>query len=370
MKPRSMKRLAIAGALVLTSPFVACVIPDVDYTGRPCSNGSCPAGFVCATGKCERGSDGGASPGAERCSAALGVSGLRASWQTPNTIRWEWTVTGDTTQFNGYELVVTSDPAGAAGAKTWTHAEAPELGYYKLPTTLHEDYVHNTITHGLDESTLYHARLVVKDKQGATCSTEVASARTQVGRGLRAIPIFTNGFADGTRPDPTSFVVVTGPGGYGDSSAHLEVHWALSHPAWVASCGAAPEKCFINAHVYGVDRETQGITQVALEDSAFFEYALSYFPEAGVTIDPAWWTSAGLCFGPQGAVCFVFEPMTLRVESPGAYRVVQIPLRAFKNAQGASVSLAEVHTGVDNFFVGGDWSSASVLRVDQVSIRY
>lgn len=353
MRARSLGSPAAALAWCL---LPSCVIGDVDFAGHPCSDGACPNGLVCVSGLCQR---------EVLCDAALRIAGLKASWQTPNSIRWEWTVEGDVAQFNGYELTITSDRGSVSGAKIWTPADLPELAHYKLPTTLHPDNVLSTITHGLDEDTPYRASLAVKDRAGKRCTSAFADAHTAVGRGLSVIPIFENGFVGSGTADPFAFRSVPRSGG----GSMLEVQWDPQNPHWEPSC-ANRDTCYQNLHVYGVANDTSGITDATLATSAFFEATVSYVPPAGQSISPSWWSSVGLCLGRQNVECFVYEPFVVRNEQGESTRVIQLPLRMFRQAKGIPITKATLQEGLDNFFIGGEWSSPMVFRVHGIRIRY
>jgi len=373
--------MGIAVTLTIATPFAACFVPDIDVTGRPCTNGVCPSGWECVAQVCQRSSqsspdvaaaspDGGDAP--SECTGALKVSGLRSTWRTTRSIRWEWNRSGDTAQFGSYELALTSNSPNAAGVKTWTASDNPELSQYKLPThpTGEPDDVLSTLTHELSPDTQYHAQLIVKDSKGATCASLVADARTQTDSALESILIFSNGFSNDAVLDPPSFAIVSGDGGYEDSTSHLEVHWNPDAAGWPGLDGGCDEQqCYANFMAY-----TDVLTDRLLKpnfDNAFFEMAFSYSGELGTTAAPAWWASIYLNVTLDGGTnaFFFVEPLTLRAEAPGNYRLIQIPLRAFSNSTGP-MNHEALAIGLNTFFVGGRWTTRSVIRLDKIYLRY
>jgi hypothetical protein len=99
------------GAFALSVGLLACTIPELDFTGKGCEDGFCPAGYVCnESARCVRG-EGAAGPGGGSSLGAGGGHGLGGS-------------TGQAGGATTYEDVVLAD--------------AP-LAYYRLGETFATD---------------------------------------------------------------------------------------------------------------------------------------------------------------------------------------------------------------------------------------
>lgn len=238
-------------ALVLVAIAAACVVGELDYTGKTCTT-TCPGDLRCIDGACTH------------LDAAVYVTGFRLDWATPNAIRWTWAFQGKGTDLASYELVLGSDVPNASGTKTWTAKDNAELGGYQLKLSNGFDVVDGTITYDLDPSTTYTAKLVVHDVYGHTFTSPSVWGSTDAPRPER-LAIFTNGaLAPGAYllPGAPSFVVAP-TGGVTDGPS-LDYRPNLDP----GSDGGVAQ----NLRVQGFDLAADSSLTAKLFDAAYLEF--------------------------------------------------------------------------------------------------
>ena len=278
---------------------------------------------------------------------AVEVSDLRASWRTPNTIRWDWNATGQGDLLLEYELVVAQseddvrDRAGSA--VVWTKAENPELGVYRMPYTGSGDQVVFTSTTDLQPQTKYYAQLIARDTAGNRSASNIA-----VGSTLPPSRVDVVVMAD-EDPGPTLTK------GY---ALTTERPFAGSHAfKYEATC--SPGDCWQNLAWQDLDIDLSAMSEGEFKTTAHMEFALAL--ENGGT---EFYCSLWLQYGDRVAS---YHGWTAR--SDGEYHLVQVPLRVFE-VDGAPLSHADLAAGLTSANVGCDWARGSVVRVDEWRIRW
>jgi hypothetical protein len=131
---------------------------DVDTSGLPCP---CSDGNECDP-VCNLCVPPGTQAGVTCSDCKILFSDFHASWVTPNSIGWEWSVLDPQAQdaFSAYTLTLT-----AAGKETLVYdsSKNPELGLFSLPNS-GADIVHSTITDELDPGVAYTGTLTARDE--------------------------------------------------------------------------------------------------------------------------------------------------------------------------------------------------------------
>ena len=285
--------------------------------------------------------------------AAIAVGNLRATWATPNIIRWDWDADGDSDELLAFELVVGPTEQSVidrdATTTTWTEADNPELGRFLLPKTGGEEPVVFTATDGLAPDTVYHAQLHATDTAGRESISNVAGGRTAPPPVGEIVIMSDEDTAGQSIPD--AFVL--------DSERPYAGAFAYRYEA---SC---PEElvCWENLRRHGVDIDLSAISEGAFATTAYFEVALAI--EGGTT---PWWCDLWLAYESCGGDCLAhYGGWTARAD--GEYRVLQVPMRAF-NLRGEPTAYEELANGLFEFSVGCPWSDSSVVRVDELRFRW
>lgn len=368
--------ITIACALV-----AACTIDPVDFAEKRCP---CDLGFECevARDRCvpagsiarddgstmDSGTDAPVVPPDAAGPGRVVIGALRAAWSTPNSIRWEWTVTaGTAADLFEYQLVLgtTAEAAQSGdGADVWTDDRNPELGRFLLPRGSAEDPVTFTTTDELDPDTEYFAVLRAIDTMGAVSVSNVANARTSV-TSLRSIDIFGDDWAAATGYYlPSCISVATSMPASG--SAHVEYHHYCTAMGAACSGDGSMQICWEN-----IRRQDLGISTAALTEGgfaqAYLEFSLSHDG-----MEPTWWSDVQLWVGSGH---FTGAPLTYR--NDGAYRRYQIKLTALRStADDRAMTFADFRDGmggqlpIELFWVGAAWWHGSTLRFDDVAIRW
>lgn len=294
-----------------------------------------------------------ASGGADGGSgAAVSVTNLRASWGTPNTIRWDWDATGEADDLLEFELVVGPSEQAVLDADstttTWNEAVNPELGRFLLPNATDQEPVTFTATDGLLPDTIYHAQLIATDTAGRRTVSNVAAGRT-IETPINEIVIMsdveTAGFSI-----PDTFVLSSARPYAGDASYRYE-----------SSCPDQGQ-CWENLRRHEIGVDVSAISIGAFATSAYFEVALAI--EGGAT---PWWCDLWLAYDPDPELLTHYNGWTARAD--GQYRVLQVPLREFM-LNGAPIPFEELSKGLFEFSVGCPWSDDSVVYVDELRFRW
>jgi hypothetical protein len=315
----------------------ACVIAPLEYEGKLCTDAFCGDGLRCIDGVCRT------------VESSLYVTDFRAEWATPNSISWTWTLVGDTSSFVSYELVLESDVADASGARTWTSQDNPELASWQLLRTGGVDRVKGTITDGLDPSTVYRARIRVRDKGGRQYTSSPAQASTDTPRTRRGIVFPRTPIA--TLPEAPCFRV-EGDGGV-DGGPSLHYVPALD-PEYVDASADAPYEGQ-NLRVEGLDIPVDGTLTPKLFQTAYLEFSIRGLGRPASSWGEIWLRTRPGSPSDCGGDCFwrykarwVYHPD----ETNPRYRKVQIPLSALAHLDDTQkLTLQDLALRLDEFNV-------------------
>jgi hypothetical protein len=294
----------------------------------------------------------GSASGFDPEGAAVRVTNLRATWSTPNGIRWDWDAEGEPDALLAFELVVGATEQDvlerSAATRTWTDAENPELGRFVLPHGLAEIPVVFTVTDELEPDTIHHAQLVATDTAGRQAMSNVAAGRTTLSP-VGEIVIMSDVDTAGDSL-PSTFVLGTDRPFAGSSAYSYE-----------SVCGGM--ECYENLRRQGLMLDLSPVSEGAYATTAYFEVALAV--ENGST---SWWSDLWTWYdGTSTDRIGRYNGWTARAD--GNYRVLQVPLRAFE-IDGEPVPYEELAHGLYGFNVGGYWSDGAVVRVDELRIRW
>jgi hypothetical protein len=295
----------------------------------------------------------GSASGIDPDGAAVQVANLRATWGTPNAIRWDWDAEGDADGLLAFELVVGRSEEDvierSASTRTWTEVENPELGRFLLPRTGGEDPVVFTVTDELEPDTIHYAQLHAIDTAGNRAVSNVAAGRTTqspVGEIVIMSDVDTAGISI-----PNTFVLGT-ERPYAGSSAYR----------YEAPC-AAQEECWENLRRQEFLIDLSAVSGGSYATTAYFEVALAI--ENGST---PWWCNLWLWYDASSADFLAhYSGWTARAD--GEYRLLQVPLREFRIG-GEPAPYEELAHGLFGFNVGCPWSGGSLVRVDELRIRW
>jgi hypothetical protein len=348
---------AILVGIVATA---SCTVAELDYTGKRCP---CPDAWTCEKNVCQR-SGGATPPGGD---GATRVSNLRASWATPNSIRWEWDVEGERDDFGSIEIAISSPRPGAGGAQKWTATERPELAHPYLATRAGADMrVTSTVTEGHDPDTLYLATLTAFDSAGRTSVTNEARRTTEVALSRRVI-VFSEQSPSGYRL-PLALEVASGCGATGTDRC------IRYRPASDPEAACPDLTCTQNLRWQNL-----GVTTTAVDAGVFAQraYLEAYVRSTGtiVSYNSTLWLFVvgsgpnGECGGIDRLACqFEFQPWTFQPRAE--YRRLQVPLRFLRSDTAMMLTHADLARGIYGFNVGGAWGKNDTVEIDEVAIWY
>ncbi len=293
--------------------------------------------------------DSGIGPG----DAAVEVGNLRATWGTPNAIRWDWDAAGNPDGLLAYQLWVGPTEADVldrtAAARKWTEADNPELQDFFLPNTGSEDAVVFTTTDELEPDSIYYAQLVAIDTAGNERVTNVAAGRTTQ-EPVREIVIMSDVDPPGIRL-PEDFVLAQERPYAGTAALRWQAPWAPTEQDWE------------NLRRQEIGLDLSAISEGTYATTAYLELALAIENSA-----TPWWCDLWLWYdGSSHEFIADYQGWTARAD--GNYRVLQVPLRVFEIG-GTPVPHEELSHGLFGFNVGCEWTGGAVVRVDEVRIRW
>jgi hypothetical protein len=366
------------GAAFVVTLAAACSVGDLDLSGKQCP---CAAGWTCDTatnicmqgavamdsGSDDAGSSDGAAPADGQTAGIFVLSNMGPRWATPNSIRWQWSVSGgDSTKFQAYEMVTgtsASDVQTRSGsAVVWTSAQNPELGEYLGPAPFDNGPLTWTVTDQHQPNTTYFAQLTVKDTQGGVSTSGIATTKTtssnnaaRVFQGA-AMPGYSVPFLfdlSTDRPYPGSTRCYKLPG---------------------APCGGA-RTCFRQAERLNLGISLAGITATDAFNNAFVEFAaageaaLATASTVEILVGPADCPDAG------GANdCHWRYQGWIFPTDDNQYRLYQIPLRSFSRASsGDPFTLAKLGNAgfnLEGFLVAGTMLASGDIRVGEIQVRW
>jgi hypothetical protein len=316
-------------------------------------------------------------PAADRCATpAIRVGNLHAEWTTPNTIRWRWDADGAPGDLLRFEVRVGRQPGEGPGTRAWTEAQSPELGRFTLPRTQSVEPVRATITGELEPDTLYYGRVTALDTHDCRSTSGWAPARTAVPPWAEQM-VFHDDVTG--RGSVTYRYQRATEGPHQAGAAHMEYH-----PQCPEGFGA----CHQNLKLVPDQPIHIRPGQFA---QAFLEFAISCSGKGA-----SFWSEVLLCLGDCRQSCersctpgcldrcaeignWDYSPLTFGC-GDGAYRVVQIPLRALMpraaqrcpGGRGPCKLSAELMDGkqLTGVNIGGMWPRDSIVRIDEVRIRW
>lgn len=283
--------------------------------------------------------------------AAVQVAELEAEWATPNAVRWRWHAEGRADALRDYQLVTGPSEADVLAAsercRVFTRADNPELGHFLLPRTGGEDPVLATITDEHAPDTLVFAQLVAIDTAGRRATSNVASVHTAA-KPVAEIVVFDDERPHGF-PMPALALSTARP----FAGTH--------HLQFVSEC--TPPECFANLRWQDLRVPLVGLTAG--------DYATTAYLELAVAVDGAatsWWSQLRVWYdGRSLERVGHFNSFALRTD--GEYRVLQVPLRAFRFAPGTD-GATELGHGLFELGLGGWWPPGALVRIDEVRIRW
>jgi hypothetical protein len=333
----------------MAAAVAGCTVGGLELENRDCP---CVEGYVCnpQTNKCVAGN---AVPLGDP-DASVQPMNLRMEWSTSNAIRWTWDTSiadkGD--ELARYELLLTHPDGktelftGDPGLATSPQTVNPELSLHAIPAGSGDENVVGTITDLLVPDSEYSARLTAVDSSDRRWSTETTLGST-IANLANEIVLFTE-MDVGDTSAPADFVYTMGDAHEGS----FLYQWTNS--GCVGQCDELLRRD-------GLDVDTGSLGADDFETSAFVEIAIatngdtpSYFTRVVVACD-------------GGAATNAIDPLGVRPDD--AYRVWQLPLRAF-DAGTQKSSLDTFATPCTAFGVSGVWNADAVVRIDSVRIRY
>lgn len=341
----------------------ACTVASVDLDDKRCP---CADGWVCNTAidRCRAVAGASTDTAAETTSSggSFAIEAFAADWSTPHGIHWHWEVAGVADDFHAYELWISDDAAALDdpdAAVIFDATRNPELGRFELRNTNDLELVQATITDGLQPGTEYFARLHVLDTAGGRSSSDNVAVRSTTAAPVNSVMIL--GDDDPFTPDnlrPTC-IVRSDAAPFGDTTHHF----ALTHHCTAdgeAACdeaqSPAPE-CWENLRLENLSIDIGQLDAGDFTD-AFLELAIAVDAPPG-TVGHGWWSTIGVG---SGEMTRSFSPLTIRAD--GEYRVVQVPLLQM------GIDHAELGGVVTGARVGSTWHTGSVIRVDEIRIRW
>lgn len=330
---------------VLTA-FSACVLPDIDFTGKtcPCHEPEFRCNEVTST--CEREGDSTAVTGGD-CTPLAVSQGFRIGWETPNGIYWQWDPPANLDMVQSYRIVLgpTEDAVlREVGATTFTAPGNPELGGTHLVKTDGVDPVRATITGGLQPSTTYFAKLVTTDNAGCGHASNVLSATTAFAS-TDGVVLFED-----TPPADASFL---------PSSIVVEP----SCPGTGSPCLAytSPAQDYENVRMqFTLPGSELDLSDGDFATAAYLELRIGTDSVSGPT-----WSEVRLGVG---ADFYALAPVVF--DATGDMRFYQYPLRVLMGSDSQPLTRQDLEGGVTEFGIGTEWSAGSHAWLDDVQIRW
>jgi len=346
--------------------------PQLDLSDKECP---CAPAFVCVSEQCvpralvrDAGPlDAGVDPPAPTRDAGESDAGesdaglpegqvrvetFQSDWQTPNSLHWTWTLSGDLSQFNELTLVIAENEddlrSRSGTARVIDSAERASLGELYRPRVMSGMHLITSVfTDAHTPGTRYVAQLVATDLAGHASRSNIVTTMTN------AAPI--DGLVLFSDERPTGYPFP------GDIAHSMESPYAGTHHlAYEYDCTAS--LC------YEIVR-WQDIRSRRLDFWAG-NYELAYV-EMAVAVDavePSFWCVIGVNVGGGADSAWNHEPLVPRQD--GAYHIIQFPLHRL-GAAGERLDY-DTATGDDvtGFRFGCLTPSGTRVRVDEVAIRW
>ena len=364
--------IAAVPSVVLVA--ASCQVDSLDLTGKSCP---CTTGYVCETTtdtcvpvgtriESEAGPlpeaatpDGTASGDSSVKVPLVTVTGLAATWATPNTIRWQWTTTGDKAGFRSYQLRVGKSAAevtteGAPGVEIYNGQSRPELDLFDArggktagPVTVF------TTSDNHSAAQTKFAVVVATDMDGTQTLSNVAMMTT--GAAAPVSKVIFDG-ATARKPDPIEFDFKAA--GYHQlnvtcAPSPCPRRAALVDLGLVLTAGGEP----FTAAIF--DRAFLSITLQGNVAVTSFDSRLAIEPGTGAN-----------CPGGDAACLYGFVGFTQRRAGEST---VQVPLRELVNGKGEKLTfgiLQQKSFTIDVLALSGTWANNALLRLTSARIRW
>ncbi len=315
----------------------------------------CVTTAACAVGRCLAGTclfEGSGCAETEYCDAergclarptdgpgAITVENLGVAWATPNAIRWTWDLGGNDADFR--ELRVELGASADSVDRIVGAFENAELGVFRITE---RDLTQSTVTHGHEPDSTVFGRVIAIDSQGRTRMSDRIEARTP-SPAVDAIEVFADAETSGYSI-PASFV-------RSDSDPFMGSHaYEATHV-----CESGTE-CWEIYRRQALELDLSAIPEDRAA-GAYVEWAAQFDADSHYSSVRLWLGDGGRLHQAEG---FAYR-------GDGAYRVYQWPLSALIDA-GEGIDHAGLEPGLHEFGIGGQFPVGTVIRWDEVRIRY
>ncbi len=185
-----MRSLCIALAAACAA-LGSCHVDDLELAGKACP---CVDGYVCVSARCVP----------AESQSTLFVSDLKSTWQTPQIIRWDWTVTGSKAEFGSYSLITgtTQAEVESGGGTTVLPENRPELGDFDARGSAVPIKMWSMVDAKLGVQQF--AQVIVTDTKNRSNKSNIASAsRPRVP--ANSLVLFDGTTGIGGKPNPAEF---------------------------------------------------------------------------------------------------------------------------------------------------------------------
>lgn len=277
--------------------------------------------------------------------AVLADVNLRVDWVTPNAVRWLWDDPTTSTELVEYKFVLAtkeSDLPYGEGVLMFSSNENPELGI------LDDD----TITDRLEPATRYFGQLIGLDATGRQAQSDIVAITTAPAVSQEIVI-----FAD----DPTDGYSIPSELVHSDQGANNGTHCYR----YVHVCEPDRSECFENLRRQGISFDLSQIPEDRFA-AAYVEFSMA---------------ADGPLHSPFSQVRLMMRDVVAdntRVFSLGGwshradgnYRTYQFPITSLVDDGEALDRTIALQREVFEFGVGASFSVGSVVRLDDVRIRY
>jgi hypothetical protein len=367
-----VKRTRLGGTLVATL-LLGCAV-DASLEGKRCP---CADGWDCdlARNVCER----------KTCDPKVRVASLEPSWATAHSIHWQWQASGAEEDFLRYELWLAESRADLVArsgtARRIDEAQNPEVGHWNMPGT--GDRVTSAITRGLTAagaggagaSPEYWAQVVVVDVAGCVSESNVIAGRTDP-EPVDTIELFKDTLLPGS-------VLLPAVLAEHETRAGRELQYpafddndeedGCKPEAGKATCGQ-PLK--VSGFVVDVDDDDPASGLARISNGTFPDAYLSARVRIAAPIPAVFaglWLTVGTCTESD----YQHYKLTGFVIPDGDTWVdLEVPLAALRGEHSkAQLEFDDLDrqaggSPVCGFAVEGQWHKESLVRIDDVALRF
>jgi hypothetical protein len=363
-------RAGLGGALAATV-LLGCAV-DASLEGKRCP---CAEGWKCdrARDVCER----------NTCDPQVRVSSLQPSWATAHSIRWQWEASGAANDFVRYELWLAENEADllarSGTARLIDGTQNPDIADWIMP--LSGDPVTSAITRGLQTSVPeapaeYWAQLSAIDVEDCASESNLAVRRT-IREGSNRIELFGNALLPGGDLQPADALQAGSARGVGELvyQAQLDTNFqgCFENEDTKAHCGQ-PLKA--SGFQVVVSKDPDDSSLVRMSEGTFSDaYLEMRVRVAGQTpaVFAGQWLTVGTC---ENGDYQHFQLTGFVIPNGDTWVALEVPLANLIGENSAAALTyddldAEAGRGpVCGFAVAGQWHRESVVRIDDVAIRF